>query len=291
MLRMYWNRIKSIPVSFQRWIQLLSAALWNGYLVGFSQKTIYTGKSKNICVPVLNCYSCPGALGSCPIGALQAVLGGLHSRFPFYVLGSMMLFGVVLGRVICGFLCPFGLLQDLLNKIPHKKIVISKKVDKYMRYVKYLILFFIVILLPTVFRSSLGGSPPYFCKYFCPVGTLEGGIPLVILNESLRNIADVLFQWKAFILLLIVIASIFVPRFFCRYLCPLGAFYSIFHRFSLIQMHLDKEKCTGCMACEKSCPMQVHITDKINSPECIRCGICQKHCSVHAIHYSTLFHK
>ena len=170
-------------------------------------------------------------------------------------------------------------------------MMIPKKVDKYMRYIKYLILFFIVILLPTVFRSSIGGSSPYFCKYFCPVGTLEGGIPLVILNESLRNIAGILFQWKAFILLLIVIASIFVPRFFCRYLCPLGAFYSIFHRFSLIQMHLDKEKCTGCLACKKSCPMQINITDKINSPECIRCGICKKQCSVHAIHYSTLFHK
>ena len=95
-------------ISRQRAVQLLAAALFNGYAAGFQKGKIFTGSSKAVCVPVLNCYSCPGALGACPIGSLQAALGGIQRRFPFYVLGLLMLFGIVLGRVVCGLLCPFG---------------------------------------------------------------------------------------------------------------------------------------------------------------------------------------
>lgn len=289
MLRMYWNRIRSVIFSLRKWIQVLSTVILNGYLFGFTHKTIYTGKAKSACIPVLNCYSCPGAIGSCPIGALQAVIGGIHGRFPFYVLGSLMFFGIILGRTACGFLCPFGFLQDILNKIPHPEIIIPQKTDRRMRSIKYFILLFSVIILPILAQSSIGGAPPYFCKYFCPVGTLEGGIPLVILDNTLRCVAGTLFQWKFFLLLSILTASILIPRFFCRYLCPLGAFYGLFHRFSFIQMNLNKEKCTGCRSCEKACPMRVDITNNINNTECIRCGICKNHCAEDAIHYSVLF--
>ena len=99
------NRI----VSRQRIIQLISAALLNGYAAGFQKGKIFTGGTKAVCVPVLNCYSCPGALGACPIGSLQAAVGGVRHHFPFYVLGLLTLFGVVLGRAVCGLLCPLGL--------------------------------------------------------------------------------------------------------------------------------------------------------------------------------------
>ena len=112
---MHRNRLKG-RISRQRVIQLAAAVLFNGYVIGFGKGRIFTGKSKAICVPVLNCYSCPGALGACPIGALQASLGGMKHHFPFYVLGMLMLFGIVLGRVVCGLLCPFGLVQDLLDR-------------------------------------------------------------------------------------------------------------------------------------------------------------------------------
>lgn len=68
-------------ISLQRVVQLLSAVVINGYAIGFANGNIFTGKSKAFCVPVLNCYSCPGALGACPIGALQAALGWGVSRF------------------------------------------------------------------------------------------------------------------------------------------------------------------------------------------------------------------
>ena len=283
---MHRDRIKSADrkkkLSFQRICQLAFAVLINGYMAGFLKGKIFTGSSKAICVPVLNCYSCPGALGACPVGSLQAALGGPKRHFPFYVLGTIMLFGVVLGRVVCGLVCPFGLLQDLLYKIPIKKITVSKKIDRPMRYLKYLVLVALV-LLPLFFAGQTGIAPPYFCKYICPAGTLGGGIPHLLANETLRKAAGVLFGWKTIVLVLILVFSVLIHRPFCRYLCPLGAFYSLFHRFSFYQMHLDKTLCINCKKCEHSCPMGVEVTKNINSPECIRCGKCKSVCPVHAI--------
>lgn len=264
-------------------IQLASALLFNGYFPGFIKGTIYTGSLKNICVPVLNCYSCPGALGSCPIGALQAVIGGAYHKFSFYVIGTLMLFGTVLGRLICGFTCPFGFIQDLLHKIPVRKFIVPANLDRIGRYVKYAILFFMVFLLPLLITDEFGMSSPFFCKYLCPAGTLEGGIFHVLTNSSLQKMAGLLFSWKVLILILIIAASVFISRFFCRYLCPLGAFYSLFNRFSIYHLQLDHSKCTGCKSCEKSCPMSVNITRQINSAECIRCGICRSSCPTGAI--------
>ncbi len=134
---MHRYRLRSFKLSFQRKVQLISAVLINGYAVGFAKGKIFTGGTKAVCVPVLNCYSCPGALGACPIGSLQAVLGGASHRFPFYVLGLLMLFGVVLGRLVCGLLCPFGLVQELLHKIPSPKLKVPKKIDRPLRWLKY----------------------------------------------------------------------------------------------------------------------------------------------------------
>ena len=279
---MHRDRLKHGGLSFQRVIQLLSAALLNGYIVGFQKGKIYTGSFKTVCVPVLNCYSCPGALGACPIGSLQATLGVKH-HFPFYVLGLMMLFGVLLGRLVCGLLCPFGLVQDLLYKIPFHKCNVPKKIDRPARYLKYCILLVLVILLPAFAASKSGIIPPYFCKYLCPAGTLEGGIPHVLLNPQLRKVAGVLFDWKLLVLLFIVLASTIVHRPFCRYLCPLGAFYSLFNRFSFFQMHVDRSKCVGCRVCERVCPMAVEVIKNCNSAECIRCGKCKTVCPTGAI--------
>lgn len=273
-----WNLIKKRP-----FIQAVATILSNPYLQNFSKGTIYQGNGKHICVPGLNCYSCPGASGACPIGALQAVLGDRKHHFSYYVFGILILFGTLFGRLICGFLCPFGFIQDLLYKIPTPKLKIVKKIDKPLRYLKYVIVLVLVIILPLTLINEFGNASPYFCKWLCPAGTLEGGIPLLIKNESLRGMIGILFDWKLLLLLLVITASIFIYRPFCKYICPLGAIYSLFNKFSFYQMDVDQKKCNGCKVCERQCKMNVEITKNINSLECIRCGECKSACPQGAI--------
>ena len=167
--------------------QILWAFLTNSYLVGFAKGKIYDGKLKNLCVPGLNCYSCPGALGSCPIGAMQAVIGSWNFRMAFYVAGFLVFVGALMGRFVCGWLCPFGLIQDLLHKIPFVKKISTFRGDWLLRKLKYVIFLVFVILLPMFVVDMLGQGAPYFCKLICPAGTLEGGIPLVLLNSAMRT--------------------------------------------------------------------------------------------------------
>jgi len=268
---------------FRPWIQAGFAALSNGYIAGFLQGKIYTGKMKTMCVPGLNCYSCPGALGSCPVGAMQAVISGNKHNFSYYILGILILFGAVLGRLICGFLCPFGWIQQLLNKIPGKKLQIPKKADDKLRLMKYVILAVFVLALPAFAVDAFGLGAPWFCKWICPAGTLEGGIPLVLQNESLRMGLGFTFWWKIFLLAATIISSIVIYRPFCKYICPLGAFYALFNRWSLTRMELDGNACIHCNKCMRSCPMQVDVLKNINSAECIRCGKCAQVCPAGAI--------
>ena len=264
-------------------IQLVSAAVCNGYAAGFAQGKIFTGPTKAVCLPVLNCYSCPGALGACPIGALQNAIGGAWRHIPFYVLGSLMLFGILLGRLVCGFLCPFGLVQDLLHKIPTRKFRMPRRVDRALRLLKYVVLFGMVVGLSLLVTTEAGVTPPFFCEFLCPAGTFGAGIPLLLANEDLRAVAGALFDWKLLVLVAILVAAVLVPRPFCRYLCPLGALYGLFNRFSFYRMGVDEGRCVGCGSCDRACPMGVEVRANPNSPECIRCGACRKACPTGAI--------
>jgi len=262
-------------------VQGLFALITNGKLDNFFKGTIYTGKLKSVCVPGLNCYSCPGALGSCPIGSFQAVVGSSKFNFAYYVTGLMLLFGTVFGRLICGFLCPFGFFQDLIHKIPSKKFSTNK--FKYLKHLKFLILVFLVWIFGVVLTDNLGIASPYFCKYICPQGILEGGIPLAIANKGIRATLGKLFTFKFTILSIITISSIFLYRPFCKFLCPLGAFYAITNKFSFYQYSVSENKCISCGKCKRTCKMDVDITKNCKDLECIRCGECIKVCPTNAI--------
>ena len=274
-------------------IQALWAFITNSHVTGFVTGKIYTGKLKNACVPGLNCYSCPGAVGACPIGSLQAVIGSWNFKMAYYVVGFLIFIGAMVGRLICGFLCPFGLIQDLLHKIPlPKKLKIRTfPGDKQLRYLKYFFLVVFVIVLPLLYESN-----PFFCKYICPSGMLLGGIPLMTYGSLAGNTAagtgTGITSWaeaggltslKLGILATTILLSIMIYRPFCKYICPLGAIYSFFNRISLYRYSVDESKCTHCGVCKSVCRMGVDMSTTPNSPECIRCGDCKAACPHHAI--------
>lgn len=256
--------------------QIIFAVSTNSYFKGYIEGKIYRGGSKRVCVPGMNCYSCPGALGSCPIG-LQAVIGSMKYTMSYYIIGFITLIGIIFGRFICGWMCPFGLIEDLLYKIPLPKIKIKGKF-KNLKYLKYVFLVGFVLFLPIIFKNEFGVSDPYFCKYVCPVGTIEGGIPLITMNKSLRYACGLLFRWKLFISISIVIISMVIFRPFCRFICPLGAIYSLFNRISFYKIEVDHDECTSCGLCVKKCDMDIEVFKNPNSSECIRRGKCKAAC-------------
>ncbi len=275
--------IQDLLIRFRGWVQAGATLLSNLHLPNFLKGSLYQGAGKAVCVPGLNCYSCPAASGSCPIGALQAAVGSPQYRFSYYIVGFLLLLGMLLGRAICGFLCPFGWLQELLHKIPTKKF--SSRKLKPLRYLKYGILVVMVCMLPVLAANDVGIGDPFFCKYLCPQGVLEGAIPLSLVNPSIRAALGKLFSWKLSILLTIIVLSVLFFRPFCKWLCPLGAFYALLNRMSLFRMQVDRDKCVSCGKCAKACKMDVDVTKTPNHTECIRCGMCARACPTCAVHF------
>ena len=268
---------------FRGWIQAGATLLTNLHLPNFLKGGLYQGAGKAVCVPGLNCYSCPAASGACPIGSFQAVVGSSKFRFSYYITGFLILRGVLLGRVICGFLCPFGWFQELLHKIPTKKL--STKKLKPLTYLKYVVLLVMVVLLPMLLTNQLGMGDPFFCKYLCPQGVLEGAIPLSLASAGIRSALGSLFTWKLSILIAVIVLSVVFYRPFCKWLCPLGAFYALLNKVSLFQMQVDKSKCVSCGKCAKACKMDVDVTKTPNHTECIRCGMCIRACPTDAVSF------
>jgi polyferredoxin len=263
--------------------QILFAAFTNSYVRGFAKGRIFTGKTKYVCVPGLNCYSCPGALGACPLGALQNTFAARGYKFAFYATGFLLIIGAVLGRVVCGFLCPFGLIQDLIYKIPFVRKFKKLPADRVLKWLKYVLLVLFVILLPLFAVDATGQGKPWFCEYICPSGTLTAGIPLVLANKALRSAIGFLYAWKIAVLSVIILLSVVIYRPFCRYICPLGAIYGLFNPIALYRFTIDPDKCIKCGECEKVCKMNVSVFKKPNSAECIRCGDCRRACPTGAI--------
>ena len=194
-----------------------------------------------------------------------------------------MIVGALAGRLVCGWLCPFGLIQDLLYKIPFVKKWKTLPADNILKWLKYVLLAVLVILLPLFAVDIVGQGKPWFCAYVCPAGTLEAGLPLVLLDKGLRAVVGWLYAWKVFILIGILLLSVLVYRPFCRYLCPLGAIYGLFNPISLYRYTVDKKACTQCGSCQKACKFNIRVYENPNSIDCIRCGDCKRACPHSAI--------
>ncbi|MDR1421857.1 MAG: redoxin domain-containing protein [Coriobacteriales bacterium] len=266
----------------RRIIQVLAALLYNLNLPGFVQGRIYQGSTKAICVPGLNCYSCPGAVGACPIGSLQSALLRSNRALPLYIVGTILAFGALFGRTICGWLCPFGLIQELLDKLPLPKLRKSTATRR-ASVGKYLVLALCVVGIPLVLGFTTQAGTPFFCAWLCPVGTLEAGIPLVAANTDLQQIVGVQFFFKLGLLIAVLGVCLLIYRPFCRFLCPLGALYSFFNRFALLRYRVDPERCTHCGHCVEACRMDVRA---VSDRECIQCGSCARQCEQSAISFT-----
>lgn len=260
-------------------IQIISTFITNFKLDNFFSGKIYKGFTKNLCAPGLNCYSCPAAGFACPIGAIQSIGGGRKFNISFYVLGFLMSVGLIFGRMVCGFLCPFGLFQDLLNKLSK----INLKIPRFLKYIKYIMLILLVLVLPIIYSTDILLADPYYCKYICPAGILQGAFPLLLTNESLKSALGNLFYIKTITLVSIIFLSIIIYRPFCKVLCPLGAFYAFFNKISIFKLQLDESKCINCNKCNNICKMDVEFTKNQNALECIRCNECKNICPTNAI--------
>ncbi|MCX7845422.1 MAG: 4Fe-4S binding protein [Dictyoglomaceae bacterium] len=240
--------------------QIITLIFVNSYYLAFL--------GKNIPLPVFNCYACPLASFACPIGTLQYFL--IIKQFPFLLLGILILSGILLGRYFCGWFCPFGALQDWLYRIKTFKIDIS---DRFSIYIRWIIFISLVIIIPYLTLE------PWFCK-LCPAGTLEAGIPQILINPSLRNLIGILFTIKIIILLLFFISSIFISRLFCRFICPLGTILSIFNKLSFYHLEVESS-CPQCGICRSKCPVNIEVYKDPNSLSCIRCLECADCGKVH----------
>lgn len=275
-------------LSRRRWIQIASAVLLNLYIPAFFSGTIVQARSKGICVPVLNCYSCPGAVASCPIGSMQHMMGSLRARWSLgqvqlglYVIGSLGIVGAMIGRFPCGWFCPFGLFQELVHKIPGPKL----KVPPFLGYLKYVLLALTVFILPLLVLDAFGYGDQWFCKWICPAGTLEAGLPIVAANAGIRAQVGLLFAWKVVLLVAFFGWMVVSMRPFCRTVCPLGAILGLFNKVSLLRVSVDSGECVACGNCVAACPMGIDIRRSSNSPECIRCLKCAKVCEGDCISY------
>ena len=285
------SKIKSffikIKPSKRKIIQVYAALLFNANIKGFLTGTIFEGVSKSICTPGLNCYSCPGAITACPLGSIQNALAASKTKLPTYILGIILLYSIILGRTICGWLCPMGLIQELFYKIKTPKLK-KNKITRALSYFKYVLLVVLVVILPLVYAFQQVSLPlPAFCKYICPAGTLEGAIGLLThpANASRFEMLGPIFTWKFLLLVMFITASIFIYRFFCRFFCPLGAIYGFFNKLSIVGLEVDMSKCNHCNACVTNCKMDVK---EVGDHECIQCGECKKVCHCNAIDWKKI---
>lgn len=198
-------------------------------------------------LPFIMCNACPIF---CHFGLIRTEL--------FYgILGGNFL----LGRVFCGFFCPGGAAQDSLFKLPLKKFTPPPILDEGLKYLKYFLSFFIVLLV--LEATQIWRGIPFISGLW---STLIGYAPLV---------GNALIALIAFSLLL----SIFLRRPFCRYLCPLGAWISPFNKYSLINLDYDQNKCLHCHQCFQECSGKTKPTSGgWDSTECLRCLNCYTGC-------------
>ncbi len=183
----------------------------------------------------------------------------------------------VVGNFYCGWVCPFGTLQEFLgkagSKIVKKKIRPSPALANYLKYSKYLIYFIIVL------NGFLG-----FAGSFSDTASFNGNFSFMSITAMLASSAALtaVSSLALVYLLLYLVAALFVDRPFCNYFCPDSIKYNLTSFLRLVSVKRDEEKCVHCKKCDNSCPMQIDISTavKLRSANCINCMLCISACPV-----------
>ena len=250
-----------------RWaIQLIALVVVNLGIIGI----LKTG----VPCPFLYCYGCPAAAFACPIGVLQNY--AVVQQIPFYALGMLGLFGLSVGRFWCGWGCPFGLVQDLVSLVRRRR---SRDIIRLPRvaWTKFAVLF-VVLLLALVAADTL------FCK-ICPSGSLFAAIPHRFVSSEFSF--GTFFYVHVATLAIAIVLFVLVGRFWCRFLCPMGAVLGLFNPVSILKVRVDPDKCSHCEACLSDCPAKIQSPEEIeNCTDCVRCGKCIEACGSEAIKIS-----
>lgn len=239
--------------------------------------------------------------------ALQNMLYQLI--IPLIPIASFLLAGVVLGRALCGWACPFGFIQELLEYVKRKHTEVSPRTHQQMIKVKYIILgvtLFISITLAASLAAGVGEGyeraiglfAPAPFNALSPADTLFAIIPKMMFDASYSSLdafANEIFSanpilWiRLAIMIMVLFLAVYVPRGWCKYLCPHGALLALLNKFSFLGLKRDPVRCTkvGCRTCVEVCPMKVRILElpweKFTDPECIYCLKCVDACSAKAI--------
>lgn len=227
---------------------------------------------KAVCLPVLSCHSCALAWFACPIGVFVHYSG--YHVFPYLALGSVLLMGVLAGRLLCGWVCPFGLLQDLLYKVPGRKLVLPR----WTRAVKYAVLVLLVFAVPFAFGEQTAWS---FCR-FCPASALQVTIPSLVAGGPGMTVGTAA---KLAILVVVLVLVVLSSRAFCKVLCPIGALLAPLNLLSFWRVKAPTASCRSCSMCDRACPTDsvpsrrmLPGTDPSRATECVVCHDCQRVC-------------
>jgi polyferredoxin len=260
-----------------------------------------------ILLPVYHTLGTPVKTIGDAFAALQNLL--FQAIFPWIPLAAFLLTGIIIGRALCGWACPFGFVQELLGYIKRKQTELSPRTHQDMIKVKYAILGITLFLSTTLaaslaagtgqgYRDALGLFAPAPFNALSPADTLFAIIPKIVFDatySSFDTLADTIVSahpilWiRLAVMSLVLIFSVYIPRGWCRYLCPHGALLALIGKFSFLGLKRDPVKCTkaGCRTCVEACPMDVPILDlpwkKFTDTECIYCLQCVDACETKAI--------
>jgi polyferredoxin len=213
--------------------------------------------------------------GLCPFGGVEALYTYITTGSYIHHLGqanyilvfALLLTLILTGSFFCGWICPLGSVQEWLGKLG-KKIrgkkynQIPKKLDRILRYLKYLVLAVVIIQTARSFTLVFENIDPYY---------------------NLFNIWTDEISITGYISVIVVLTlSLFIERPFCRYACPLGALNGLFNSFSILNIKRNQDSCIDCKVCDLSCPANIEVSkqDKIKDTACIRCMECVKNCPV-----------